>query len=92
MAAPSASNLLFGLPLWLGALLTVFLEVFLIVSQRYHRIETIIVGFLGIIGLCYLAEIVIVKPDWAMVAPAIVVPELDRRQASTSPWPSSARW
>lgn len=71
-------QLLLGLPLWLGALLTVFLEVFLIVSQRYHSIETIIVGFLGIIGLCYLAEIVIVKPDWAMVGPAIVVPELSR--------------
>jgi len=71
-------NLLFGLPLWVGALLTVLLEVFLIVSQRYHRLETIIMGFLGIIGLCYLVEIVIVKPDWAALAPSIVVPTVDR--------------
>ena len=71
-------NLLFGLPLWAGALLTVFLEVFLIVSQRYHRLETIIIGFLGIIACCYLIELVIVKPDWAAVAPALVIPHVNR--------------
>ena len=71
-------NLLLGLPLWVGAVVTVFLEVFLIVSQRYHRLEAIIMGFLGIIGLCYLVEIVIVKPDWATLAPSIVVPRVNR--------------
>ena len=71
-------SLLFGMPLWAGALLTVFLEVFLIVSQRYHRLETIIMGFLGIIGLCYLIEIVIVKPDWVQLAPSLVIPKVNR--------------
>jgi manganese transport protein len=71
-------NLLFGFPLWLGALLTVLLEVFLIISQRYHRIEMIIIGFLGIIGLCYLVEIVIVHPDWARLAPSLFVPTVNR--------------
>lgn len=70
-------NLLLGLPLWAGALLTVLLEVFLIVSQRYHRIETLIMGFLGIIALCYLAEILIVKPDWTELLPAMVIPRID---------------
>ena len=71
-------NLLFGLPLWVGAVMTVLLEVFLIVSQRYHRLEAIIMGFLGIIGLCYLVEIVIVKPDWVVLTPSIVVPKVNR--------------
>jgi manganese transport protein len=71
-------NLLFGMPLWSGALLTVLLEVFLIVSQRYHRIEAIIMGFLGIIGLCYLVEILIVRPDWMELAPSMVVPTVNR--------------
>jgi manganese transport protein len=71
-------NLLFGMPLWSGALLTVLLEVFLIVSQRYHHIEAIIMGFLGIIGLCYLVEILIVKPDWMELAPSLVVPHINR--------------
>lgn len=71
-------NLLFNFPLWLGALVTVLLEVFLIVSQRYHRLETIIIGFLAIIGICYLIEILIVKPDWGVVAPSILIPKIDR--------------
>lgn len=71
-------NLLFGMPLWMGALLTVILEVFLLVSQRYHRIEAIIIGFLGIIGLCYLIELIIVKPDWTAAVPSIVIPRVDR--------------
>jgi manganese transport protein len=71
-------QLLFGLPLWAGALLTVFLKVFLVVSQRYHRLETIIIGFLGIIACCYLIELVIVKPDWAVVVPSLVLPRVNR--------------
>lgn len=70
-------NLLFGLPLWAGALLTVFLETFLIISQRYHRLEMIIMGFLGIIGLCYLIELLIVRPSWPEVLPAMVIPRLN---------------
>ncbi|WP_035237366.1 Nramp family divalent metal transporter [Desulfobacter vibrioformis] len=71
-------NLLFGFPLWMGALVTVGLETFLIVSQRYHRLEIIIMGFLAIIALCYLIEIYIVKPDWSAALPAMVVPHLNR--------------
>lgn len=71
-------NLLFGMPLWLGALVTVVFEVFLIVSQRYHRLEAIIMGFLAIIGLCYLVEILIVKPDWAVLAPSVIIPSINR--------------
>ncbi len=70
-------NLLLGTPLWLGALITVICEVVLIISQRYHRLEAIIIGFLGIIGICYIIEIVIVKPDWAVLAPALIIPKVD---------------
>jgi len=70
-------NLLLGMPLWLGALITVICEIVLIVSQRYHRLEAIIIGFLAIIGICYVIEIVIVKPDWAALAPAMIIPKVD---------------
>ncbi len=70
--------LLFGFPLWVGALITVFLEVFLIVGQRYHHLERIIIGFLGIIALCYVMEIVIVKPEWQEVLPSLFIPHLNR--------------
>ena len=71
-------KLLFGMPVWAGALLTVILEVFLIVSQRYHRIEAVIVGFLGVIALCYIMELSLVGPDWHQVLPAMFVPHTGR--------------
>ncbi|MEJ2719839.1 MAG: Nramp family divalent metal transporter [bacterium] len=77
-------RLLFGVPLWLGALVTVLLEIFLIVSLRYHRVETIIIGFLGVIGICYIIEILIVKPDWAALAPSVVVPRINRTSIYTA--------
>ncbi len=71
-------NLLFGMPLWLGALITVFLEVFFLISQRYHSLEKFIIAFLSIIAFCYVIELFIVKPDWQAVAPGIVIPKISR--------------
>jgi len=71
-------NLLLGLPLWVGALLTVILEVFFIVSQRYHRLEKIILGFLGVITICFIIELFIVNPDWLKLGPALVIPRVTR--------------
>jgi len=72
-------QLLFGIPMWVGVLLTLLLEVFLIISQRYHRIEKIIVGFLGIITLCYILELLIVKPDWLVIGPSLVIPSIGKK-------------
>jgi manganese transport protein len=71
-------NLLFRMPLWLGALVTIALEIFLIIGQRYHKLEKTIIGFLGIIALCYVAELIIVKPDWNQALPALVIPTLNQ--------------
>jgi manganese transport protein len=71
-------TLLLGMPLWVGALLTLLIALFLIISQRYHRVETIIVGFLGMITLCYLSELFIVRPEWSEVASGLVVPRVGR--------------
>ncbi len=71
-------SLLFGMPLWCGVLITAALEVFLILSQRYHRMETIIVGFLGVIAFCYLIELLLVSPDWGLAASGLFIPKLDR--------------
>ena len=77
-------TLLFGIPLWTGALITLLLKVFLVISQRYHRIETIIVGFLGIITLCYLVELLIVKPDWSATVSGLLVPEVGKKSIYTA--------
>jgi manganese transport protein len=71
-------RLLFGFPLWLGALITVILEVFFIVTQRYHALEKYILAFLGVISICYLIELFIVKPDFIQIVPAIVIPHISK--------------
>ncbi|HQG54171.1 MAG TPA: Nramp family divalent metal transporter [Thermoleophilia bacterium] len=70
--------ILFGLPLWLGAPLTVALVFLAILGQQYHRLERMIVVFLAIIAGCYVIELFLVSPDWATAAPHWAVPSLDR--------------
>jgi len=70
-------HLLIGFPIWLGALVTVLLEILFIVGQRYHRLEKLIIGFLGIIAFCYVIELGIVAPDWNRAFRSAFIPQLD---------------
>src|SRR4030088_2723570 len=59
-------NLLFGIPLEIGVLLTA-LDVFLILwMQRlgFRWIEVFIVALLGIIAACFAVQIALASPDW----------------------------
>ena len=67
-------HLLFGFPYWLGSLLTIFLEFYLIFSQKYHSVEKIIIGFLAIISISYVIELFIVKPDVSQMVYHSIVP------------------
>jgi len=70
--------LLFGFPLWLGALLTVIIEVVVIIGQKYHTLERLILGFLGIIALCYAIELLIVNPDYIQAAKGSIIPVINK--------------
>jgi manganese transport protein len=69
--------LLFGIPLWVGAPITVVIVFIAILGQQYHRLERMIVVFLAIIAGCYVIELVLVGPDWAAAAPRWVIPSVD---------------
>jgi manganese transport protein len=76
LGAALGFQLMFGIPPVVGAPLTLLLVVVLVLGQRYHSLERMIIGFLGIIGLCYLVEMLIVKPDWSQAAIAAVTPKI----------------
>lgn len=62
-------NLLFGIPLELGVLITA-LDVFLILwlqSKGFRWLEAFIVTLLGVIALCFAVQIAMADPDWAGV-------------------------
>ena len=62
-------NLLFGLPLEIGVILTA-LDVFLILMlQRlgFRAVEAVIIGILFVIASCFAAQIAMADPDWGAV-------------------------
>jgi manganese transport protein len=71
-------QILFGLPLMVGALITAALQILLIVTGRYRHIERIVVAFIGIVALCYVIELALVNPDWAAAAHGAFVPTLNK--------------
>jgi manganese transport protein len=77
LGAAIGLNILFHIPLVVGATLAGIAVVALIWSQAYHRLEHLIIGFVSIIGFCYLAELIIVKPDWSQAISGSFTPSLN---------------
>lgn len=71
-----ALQLLFNLPLWLGSVLMAALCSWLLRSNSYSKLEKIIIGFVSLIGLSFLAELVMVPLDWGAAAKGWVTPSL----------------
>jgi len=62
-------NLLFGVPLEIGVVITA-LDVFLILwlqNKGFRWIEALIITLLGVIAVCFLVQIVMADPDWGQV-------------------------
>lgn len=71
-------NLLFGIPLMAAVVLTA-LDTFLLLaaqSQGMRRIEQIIFGFLGVISLCFIAELFMSNASAAGIAKGVLIPRL----------------
>jgi manganese transport protein len=71
-------QILFGLPLVAGGVITAVLQILLIVTGRYRHIERIVVAFIGIIAVCYVIELALVRPDWGSAAYHAFVPSLNK--------------
>jgi len=71
-----ALQMLFHLPLQVGAVLSGGLTVWLLFSNSYRRIEKIIMGFIALIGLSFLVELWLSPVDWGGVGTGLAVPSL----------------
>lgn len=74
-----ALNLLFGLPLIWGVCLTALdvLAILYLQHRGFRILEAIVMVLIGTIGTCYLAEIILVRPDFGAIARGFVpTPEL----------------
>ncbi|TQS69998.1 divalent metal cation transporter [Rhodobacteraceae bacterium] len=77
--------LLFDLPLMVGMIITAIVTyaILLFEGRGFRPMELIIGALVGIIGLCYLAEILIAPIDWGATGAGLITPALPDAQALT---------
>ena len=71
-----ALQMLFGIPVVWGAVLTTALVVIMLFTNSYKRIEREIIAFVSVIGLSFLYELFLVDIDWGLAARSWVVPSI----------------
>ena len=76
LGAALGFNLLLGVPLFIGALLTAIATFLILGLERYgfRPLEAVISLMVGLVALCYLVETVIGHPDWGKVVVHALVP------------------
>lgn len=75
-----ALQMLFKLPLQVGAILTGALVIWFLLSNSYSKIEKVIIGFVSIIGLSLLFEIIFIHNiDWKAAGIGWIVPTVDAK-------------
>ncbi|MBI1956139.1 MAG: Nramp family divalent metal transporter [Acidobacteria bacterium] len=71
-------NLLFGIPLMAAVVITAADVLLLLALQKHgiRKMEAFIVSLVFLVGLCYVVEIFLAKPEWGQIASATFHPSL----------------
>jgi manganese transport protein len=64
LGAAIALQMLFSIPLKIGAIMVTALVIIMLLTNSYSKIEKWIIGFVSIIGLSFLYELFLVDVDW----------------------------
>ena len=73
-----ALQMLFGIPIIWGSVLSVAAVLIMLFTNSYKRIERAIIAFVSMIGLSFIYELFLVKIDWASAANSWVVPSIPK--------------
>lgn len=71
-----ALNMLFGIPVKIGAVLVFGLVAWLLFSNSYRRLEKFIIGFVSIIGISFIYELALVQIPWGEATLGWVTPKI----------------
>jgi manganese transport protein len=76
LGAAVGFNLLFGIPLWLAGLLTAVVTMLILGLERYgfRPVEAVIGALVGVVGVSYVIETFLDRPDLGEVLKAAVTP------------------
>jgi manganese transport protein len=76
LGAAIGLNMLFRTPLVIGATLSAVLVVWMLLSNSYRKLEKWIIGFVSLIGLSFIFELVVVKLQWSEAFKGWLVPSI----------------
>jgi manganese transport protein len=76
LGAALGFNLLTGVPLFWGAILTALTTFLILGFERYgfRPLEAVISAMVGVVTLCYIVETIIVRPDWKIILHFTIIP------------------
>ncbi len=69
-----ALRMLFGVPLNAGATLVTLFVLVMLLTNSYRKIERWIIGFVSLIGLSFLYELILAPEDWGAALAGWVIP------------------
>lgn len=75
LGAAIALKMLFGLPLKIGATLSAILIMYFLYTNSYKKIEKVIIGFVSLIGIAFLIQLLLIKVNYTEVAIGAVLPK-----------------
>jgi manganese transport protein len=76
LGAAIALNMLFKIPIWIGAILATVFALIMLFTNSYRAIEKWIIAFVSIIGLSFIYELALVDIDWGTAAQSWLVPTI----------------
>lgn len=76
LGAAIGLNMLFGIPVFAGAILSAIFVLIFLFTNSYKRLEKFIIGFVSIIGLSFLYELTLVSVDWNAAVGGWVTPAI----------------
>jgi manganese transport protein len=71
-----AINMITGLPVRIAVILGCALSFLMLFTNSYRRLEKWIIGFVSVIGISFVFELVLVKADWAAALRGTFVPSM----------------
>jgi manganese transport protein len=83
LGASVALYLLFGLPLWIAGLLTAVITFTILSLERFgfRPLEAVITGFLAIIAIGYMIEMLIGHPNWSSIVYGTLFPHFTNSES-----------
>lgn len=76
LGAAIALNMLFDIPIKVGACLVTVFVFIMMFSNSYKKIERYVIAFVSLIGLSFIYELFLIEVDWGEAARSWVVPSV----------------